>query len=305
MLRQMPRNRSGHLAYYFPSLTRSQEGIETHMFTEDVHNGVMPYRASRSLGGFSVSFEEAPGVVEFLTSLCRHDHSSHTKEDLLRDVVNEIALRLSWYGRAIYQISSVRDPGVLKPCTPERLYVVPGFYIHHVPMADREGFDSRFIVVSKRNVWDLGMPPALGGPEGYRRILRGLKRYRGTLPLFMQEDLSAQRATPHFKLSDYVLCKEVHEARLTASWGWNRRDLSLNHETEFFSFYRTVTFHWAQAVLRNHIIEELNVLLRRLQIRSMITVQGLPTPDTILEIRGKMVEGKISFDEAYKKTSLF
>jgi hypothetical protein len=121
----------------------------------------------------------------------------------------------------------------------------------------------------------------------------------------MQEDLSAKRTTPHFKLSDYIRYKETQEARLTASWGWNRRDSLLDYETEFFYYYRTITFHWAQAVLRNHIINELNLLLNRLQLKSQIVLQGLSTPDTILEIRGKMDEGEINFAEAYKKTSVF
>ena len=109
----------------------------------------------------------------------------------------------------------------------------------------------------------------------------------------------------HISSSLITFDKEAQEARLTDSWGWNRRDPSLDHETEFFSFYRTITFHWAQAVLRNHIVDELNLFLKRLQLDSMITIQGLPTPDIILEVRGKMADGEISFTEAFKKTSVF
>lgn len=303
----MSENRSGHLAYHFPSLSRSHKGIETHMFTDDVRNGVMPYRNSESSDGYSVSFEENPGVTNVLTALSHYGGSFYSKEDLLRHAVDEIALRLAWYGRAVYQICYIEDSKEidLKPCTLDRLYILLGFYIHHVPIGDREAFKSTFIVVSKRNVWELEMPAALGGAVQYRKILRGLKRYKGTLPLFMEEDLEAQRPNPHFNLSDYILRKEVNEARLTASWGWNRRDSSLKHETEFFHFYRTITFHWAQAVLRDHIINELNDLLKRLQIPSMITIQGVPTPDTILETRKKMLDGEVSFEQAYKMTSAF
>ena len=149
------------------------------------------------------------------------------------------------------------------------------------------------------------MPSQLGGTKGYLRILGGLKRYKGTFPPFLQEDLHAQRANPNFQPSEYTRYKQAWMARLTIPWGWPRRDTSLNHETEFFHFYRTITFRWAQAILRDHIIDELNLLLKKLQINSQITIHGIPTPASILEIRQKMADGNISFAEAFEMTSLF
>jgi hypothetical protein len=142
------------------------------------------------------------------------------------------------------------------------------------------------------------------GAKEYLKILNGLKRYKSTFPPFVQEDLHAGRTTQHFDSKEYIRRREAREAHLTILWGWPRRDTSLNHQTEFFAFYRTITFRWAQSILREHIISEINLLFKRLKIESVIEIHGIPTPASILETRQKMVDGSISFEEAYKKTSL-
>jgi len=301
-------DRPGQLAHYFPSLSTIREALpQWHMFTEDVTSGLMPHPRIRGSTNFLVSFGDVPVAAELLQSFTRNDNA-YSQEQLVCDAVNEIGLNLSWQGRAIYQIAqdeTDRKVIRLRYCTPQRLYRLPGVYLHHVPTPDREEFHAMFIVASRATVWDLGMPAQLGGTKGYFRILKGLKRYKGTFPSFVQDDLRSGRLTAHFQSSEYIRYREAEKSRITSLWGWPRRNSSLDHETEFFNFYRTITFRWAQAILRDHIITELNVLLKRLQINAQIAIQGLPTPDSILEVRQQMMDGNISFGEALRKTSIF
>jgi hypothetical protein len=102
---------------------------------------------------------------------------------------------------------------------------------------------------------------------------------------------------------EYVRNSEIYYDRITQTWGWNRRDWTQERSTEFFNFYRTITFRWAQAVLREHIIKEINDLLVRLNIGSMIVISGLPTSDEILEIRKEMLDGRISFGKAFDQVT--
>jgi len=62
-------------------------------------------------------------------------------------------------------------------------------------------------------------------------------------------------------------------------------------------------FRWATEVLRRHVIEELNILFRRLGIASSISVSGLPSPEFILDLRDRMQRGEIDFAEASKITA--
>jgi hypothetical protein len=302
-----PSYRGGQLAPHFPSLARLHEtSPQLHMFTEDVRTGLMPYTRVEGSEKFSVSIGEDPAAIELMQSLAGRD--PYSKEELVCAAVNDVGQRLSWHGRATYQIiadDSKSEIIRLRSCTPERLYRVPGFYIHHVPVADRKEFPSRFILVPKAQVWEVRIPDQLGGVNEYLRILTGLKRYKTSFPQFFVEDLRVEKTTLNFQSSEYIRYKKAVEARLTALWGWPSRDTSLDHETEYFHFYRTLTFRWAQAILRDHIIKELNDLFKRLNLNSEITLHGMPSPEFILDVRQQMTEGSISFVDAYEATSLF
>jgi len=116
------------------------------------------------------------------------------------------------------------------------------------------------------------------------------------------EDLSVGKS---YSSSEYIRYKKAMEARITSLWGWPSRDTSLSHRTEYYLLYRTLTFRCAQAILRTHIVDQLNLLLERLKFNSQITMCGIPTPEFILEMRQKMTKGSVSFMEALEATSLY
>ena len=147
------------------------------------------------------------------------------------------------------------------------------------------------------------MPPCLGGARGYRSMLSRLARFDTLGPDFYRNDLERRRREPYFDFGSYIRMMQARDARLTRLWGWNRRDTNLDNQTEFFYFYRTITFAWAKAVLREHIIRELNRLLSRLEMGSEIVLSGLPTPDEILGVRRELLDGKVQFGEAYKRVA--
>lgn len=306
----MRRNRqqaNGQLAHHFASLAKEDMSPEFYMFTEDLNNGLMPYPRLLESGSYSVSVGNDPRGSELLQSLSRRDRFLNN-EELLYNAVSEIGRYLVWEGCAVYQIIPDNiDSRILRLnyCTSAGLFKLAGYYIQYVPVADRAEFSSSFLITQKSNIWEIGMPDILGGIRAYRNILKDLKRYTSTFPEFLTEDLRAQRITQNFDAGEYIRCKKAVNARLTRGWGWSGRDTSLEHETEFFHCYRTIIFRWSQAVLRNHIVNELNDLFRRLHFNSEITMTGIPTPDSILEVKNKMEQGTITFSEAYKATLLF
>jgi len=68
-------------------------------------------------------------------------------------------------------------------------------------------------------------------------------------------------------------------------------------------FYRTLTFLWANAVLREHIISEINSLLERLGILASISVFGISKSQMILSLRNEMVAGRKTMGKAYDEAS--
>jgi len=57
---------------------------------------------------------------------------------------------------------------------------------------------------------------------------------------------------------------------------------------------------WAQAILREYIVQELNTLLERLDIKSKIVVTGIPSPKDILSFRDALVKGEKDFGDVLK-----
>ena len=133
------------------------------------------------------------------------------------------------------------------------------------------------------------------------RTLKMLKDFPSFGPKWFHKILEKRSPIPGFDFQEYVREVELRHYIATKMWGWNHRDYSDKNLTEFARIYRKLNFMWAQAVLRNHIINELNALVKRLGIEAVISVVGLRQPDEILKIREAVTDSTMSFEEAYQK----
>ena len=295
----------------FPSL---KEEIDVHtkayVFVQDVQRAVMPIGGeSPQAPNFSVEIQgscehktRAIGILESLTSA--DWYSGHSLKELLSDAVEELTRNLAWHGRAVHQI--IRDEESGEPCrldgfTPRRLFRAFGRYIQMIPKADRGLWEKCCVIIPEKDIWDIAMPKVLGGCRGYRAMLGELARFSRLDPSFLTDDLSEQGRPTHYDFQRHVRGTELFEAKITAQWGWDRRDYSEQNWTEFYGAYRSVTFKWVQACIREHIVKELNRLFQRLNIEAEIVMNGLPTTQKILEIRQQMCEGNISLIDAFNE----
>jgi hypothetical protein len=277
------------------------------MFIQDLQSRIVPFWARRGddrkfeaqISGAEVDKHRA---IELLSSLER-GNSRPGLEELLCNVLVEVARSLSWYGRALYEIcrSSEDNSFYLNGFTPARAFDLGLFWVQVIPRGDRDLWQKSVVILPHRDVWSVRMPKLLGGYHGHRAILRNLDIFGNSGPRFWRDDLERGQPVPtYFDFVEYRREVEIFVSNVTKTWGWNRRDLTDRYWTEFARFYRTMTFYWAEAVLREHIISEINLLLRRLGIDARLNVGGLPTPDEILRARGQMVEGKLSFGKAFE-----
>lgn len=294
---------------HFPSRSASFDiNPNVHMFTEDVHLAVMP------IGGrtekhkeFSVILEggnaDCERVKQVLGSIGRHQWPS--VDELVCDVAETIALYLAWGGAAAFEILIEENRAtVLHNLTTRRLWRLPGCYLQVVPFSDWKVLKRRFAVIPAAQLWYVNMPGVLGGRFGHKTMLNRLGKCEILGPRFWRSDLERGKPERHFDVREYVRNAHIYCGLLTKHWGWNRRDWSQEWSIEFFTFYKAITFHWAQAVLREHIIAELNLLMVRLQIRCSVNVVGLPTSTEIMRVRNRLEEGTISFGDAFDQVSM-
>ena len=123
-------------------------------------------------------------------------------------------------------------------------------------------------------------------------------------PRFYRQDLEQGITTKNYDFLKYVRNCEIYFNRVTRKWGWDRKDWSQDKCTEYYSFYKMLSFRYAQAILREHIIREINQLLDRLSVKCKLNVIGLPTAKEIIQIRSDMQKGDISFTEVSDKVAM-
>jgi hypothetical protein len=278
------------------------------MFAEDVHLAIMPFRGiadkqknfAITLVGEEKECERANYIIGELGEFDKYDLPG-----MLCDAIDNIAKHLAWEGCAVYEIVTNDEGEVnLHSFTSKRLVRFPRCFLQIIPRGDWQLWEKKWMIIPASKVWYIEMPSALGGCKGYRNILKRLKMFEHLGPSFWRSDLETGVQSQTFDFQKYVRSAEIYYGRITRTWGWNRRDWSQERSTEFFNFYKMITFRWAQSVLREHIVTELNNLFNRLGIVCKLKVTGLPTSSEILQIRRDLQEGIITFAQASDKVSL-
>ena len=292
----------------FPAYSRGKEPMEMKanimMFCRQAMVGIMPITGIQSVPlGFSAKIvgnggEQARATL-IVSSVSRSSHGNNS--DMICSAVNQIAQFLAARGRLVHEILPEvgGDSYCLCSFTSQRLFRVPGWYIQLVPREDRH-WEGRppVVFLHSRDVWEISMPPELGGARGHAYFLRQLGRRQPTGPKFFQQGLEKQNLPKHLNLSEYRRAEQVRIWRVANKWGWVYGGTS--RCTEFFHMHRIIRHEWALAVLRDHIIHELNALLTRLGIRAKIVVEGLSSPKEILAISEKMGKCEMTFAQAWE-----
>ena len=308
---------SPRFATHFPNLL-NQHNLNsiTYAFMRDVPLYVMPIgRSLRRDGVFSVEIEPNSDnrhqILSILASIkggddynsyverteCRKENYYSLRE-MLSDAINMIAKSIASDGRAVYELMWDEENRAyrLYPITHFHLHRAFGRYIQLIPKSDRELWGTRYVIVRSKYVWEVCIPSKLGGRRRFRRTLKRLIRSNTGIPTFSQ--------SVNFDFQKHTQEKALYYAKITAPWGWNQGDFSGEKWTEIYQFYRELQFKWAQALVREHALKEINGLLSRLKIRSVIVVNGLPTSSEIIKIRQRMLDGEISVLDALEECKI-
>ncbi len=277
------------------------------MFQQDVHAGIVPYNlrlGEEKWISLTGEKEEREKVSILCDSVGRG--YSYSSEDSVKDAMREIALSLAYFGIALFEIleGSKDSSATLYAFNSSCAWSLPAVYLQVAPRTSWQFLERKYALVPKSDVWRVKLPRKLASVRGYRTLLAQLSAWPELGPDFLQAELEKRRFPQDFSVTDYNRQLRIHQYRATRKWGWVRRDWSLDYVTEYYQFYRTLTFRWAQALVREHIVSELNALLSRLNIRATISLEALTTSDEILDIRAKMERGEIDFSGVNKALSL-
>jgi hypothetical protein len=273
-----------------------------HMFEQDVQmiGHFSPSRRSEPVFRLDGPEEHRAKALALCGSLAG-DRGRWPEENVAR-AIEKIVLYLAHYGRGLFEIVVEPEESALSlaPFSPDYAWSLPFCYLQVAPPATWGDLSQKYAVLRRGVVWRVDMPRELGGRAGFRRVLKGLAEWPSLGPEFYQSDIERGQFSKEFVFGDYRRAYQVQLYRATRSWGWAGRDWSLDNVTEYYQFYRHLTFKWAQSVLREHVVRELNFLFRRVDISAQIVIEGLSSPSDILRVRDEMKAGSLDFAAAMK-----
>ncbi len=301
---------------HFPSLSSFQSNIFKSMFSEDIYLSIVPIGGySRRHTNFKVFFEsENKEHITIAKKLCmslgrshyRSHYRSQNEKKILCDAIDNIAQNISQEGIAYYEIVYDKDDEknpILYGFSSIRLIRTPFRYFQIVPKSDYSIMKKRINILKVSSIWTITPPNSLGGSSSLRKTLIKLSKINpfGSTP---KKDINELVHQKGYNIKQYEKTLRILINKLTKKWGWNKRSMDVKDTTEFYSFYKLITFKYSQALLREHILDELNKLLLRLGVNCEVKIMGIPNSTDLNDLKNDLIEGKATFEDINNKVSL-
>ncbi|WP_063703601.1 hypothetical protein [Pseudoalteromonas gelatinilytica] len=282
-----------------------RRSAQVHILREELHLGVLPV-GGRAIGGKNFDIElignDASIVKEMLQSIERVSRSSFC--ELVCDIVNNIAQNLTYFGSVRYEIVKQNTGFSLHYIPQKSFYVIGMWGLQFVPKKQREHVQKRFIFRLKKHIWDLTFPDTICSKGSYIKVLGKLAKYTELMPRNIQHDkifdtdlgFDGTSFNKQTKKYTYKALKDI---------GGAQRETNLTYVNEYYLINRMIRMNLSKALLREHIINELNFLFIKLNIDSKLAVTGLPSSKDIRSILRELDAGEIGLDEALKETDSY
>lgn len=292
---------------YFPNREHSSPELLHYafMFVRDIHTGIMPYRvggkypytASLSRNNQTLSRE----LAKFL-SIGHHD--GILLDETLREAIETLSRYIVTFGEVYLEIvyEDVKNKTGIKNKKLEflpwgKVIRVFGRYIQIVPLRNWKRGEKIFYTIPSDRIWHIKLPRKLGTPHEHRKMLKKLNALSEPMPKFTHKDGDlGQSARYDFMVHNHA--KEIAVEQTTSRWGSIRSLSQIKGTTEYYYIVNRLQATYSQALLREHIINEINDLLRKLGVKNNIKLEGLKLATDIKDTIKKLEKGEMGFDEA-------
>lgn len=290
-----------------------------HRFVNDVRLHVMPIGGKTSeRENFAITLTTSETMHYEIISEGFHTtrHVRHHGKDferIISEFIADSSMHLALHGRVFYEITREDQRSEVNKNPVEsntvqgeafRLHLIPGrvkrkgsSYQQYVPSRERSDYPFDYVSVPKDLVFEIEIPPSLGGCKEHQNMISMLAITSETLPPFVHEGLHNNISTTDFETKDFIWTMEVERARATVKWGTILGLNSDEHTLEYFRVYRHLRFLRAMALLREYIVSQMNGLLVRLGFSCRILINGLPNSDEIDVYINQLARGEIGFDD--------
>jgi hypothetical protein len=263
------------------------------MFAEDVKLMVVP------VGGRDVDVtcepKDAATRQRVVLALGRNQRG-HARDltETVCDFVASTAWHLAAFGEQCFELERDDRTGaalILPLPADGSVRAIGPLVIQRVPPSQRER--SRLVVLSPRDSWYLTLPKQIGTRRTQEALLRRIEMGLA-LPEWVHQDALAGR--PSVVDRETLVRAQYQEIfAATRRWGWPARFMGDSETTIYYQIRRRLTFKRTLAVLRGHILGELNAVFTRLELGARLSFANLSTPDEVSAVIGKLEQGAEPF----------
>jgi hypothetical protein len=267
-----PDEQIGLVDSLFVKRERQKPDFNRRMFDEDFAR--LFHSMNRRSGNLFEIVSNDERLIRKLLGNVKTRYSPHPVDKTIRELVEEIAQSLIWFGRAYYSlhddteqeeihVASFSSGGVV------RLF---GTHIQWVPKRRERHWDRddeelpreiRFLDTAKVMRFDM--------PTSIKRMLSAQNRTLAVLDKhqFEATDFHPQATyenpnpSNHFDFSVWRDKQDRALYRATRSTGWNGRKYDSSKRSDFFDCHRLIRFRRNQLLLRDDILNQLSVELSR------------------------------------------
>lgn len=299
-------NRRGRHHYYGTSS----------MLIEDMFTGIMPFMIYSGMREkYPAKTDPASPEKEAIIAegLSGRRHRSELAEGLC-DFVRDTAQTLFQDGVAMYEIVYKKnDTGEIESfrfelMQPFGLFRFFGNYYQFISWREAKASHTKvqIIKIPKDKILRIDFPKQLGGRRKINTILkRAWEIGQEIIPDFQMKALEKQQDVG-FDSNVYTQTKYLEIAIITKELGWNQRQLSTNHITEYYGLLRLLRQKKAEAMVRELIFAKLNETLNGpcLNFGVQVSMGNLFTVSDIESRVKKLKEGNTTFIDLFTDTSL-
>jgi hypothetical protein len=294
------------------------------MFIQDINSSLIPLggkNISRKPFAISTSPNDQKNLIR--SNLLFHN-GFFTKHDLFTPLEESITQFFSENGSSLflngncfYEIIpiEINDKSLRKLINenipvyilrriPGRLILLGNYYIQPIPKALWKQVKKRYVLIPKDSVWKVKMPTEPYPFQQTKVIINGLKE--GSKKFDTATKMFNEMRTGKLNYSgSFYTDFDQYISYISKSWGWGIRNLILQNSLEFYTVYRMINYSYALSCFRENILEQMNILLERLQQNFRISIDGLVSSSQVVELKRKILSNQISFKEVLDIISFY
>lgn len=254
-------------------------------------------------------------LMQKLLGIVTTRYASHKVDESIRELVEEIARSLIWFGKAYFFLhhDTEREKIHVSSLSPYGIMSLFGAHIQWVPKRWERHFDRddeelpreiRILDVAK--VMRFDMPKPLKCMlSAQNRILTFLDKHQfGEANFYSQATHENPNPTNQFDFRVWRDTQELALYRATRRTGWNGRNYDSTKHSDFFDCHRLIRFRRNQLLLRDDILNQLSCELSRVgkgykvefSVKISLTDE-LPNVAHLNELEVRLASEKVGFNE--------